>query len=65
MIIRTNITILLDYATLNKAPYLARKKIIGIQLKREFESATKMQRTLKMSYNKLKMKRMKFILKKK
>eukprot|EP00944_MAST-04C_sp_MAST-4C-sp1_P002880 g2880.t1 len=57
--VRQNVTVLLDYVTLNKRPYMARKKIKAIQLKNIFEAATKIQRNIKKCFIVLKAKRMK------
>ena len=49
--VRQNVTVLLDYVTLNKRPYMARKKIKAIQLKNIFEAATKIQRNIKKCFH--------------
>ena len=56
---RPSLSVFLDYVTLNERPYLARKKIYGLILRNQFQSATVLQRNLKLGMSKIKSKRMK------
>ena len=56
---RPGLTVFLDYVTLNEKPYLARQKIRGVILRKQFQSATVIQRNLKLGMYKIKLNRMK------